>query len=369
MELDYTHEQKALRQSLQTRFADAREAQPLGKWDAAVWIDFVDLNGILRIGLPSRIGGTGGPVETMIVMEELGVALLADAYLETLVVAAQLLAQSPDARFDNLLSRVAAGNALIAVAWGDPGQRHEEDCSLVATSAGAGWRLNGRRSMVIGAAAAEHWIVEARTPDPAGGKGETMLFLLERDSLGISRFDYPTIDGRSASDLKFEAVSVGMDQLIADPGATRPLIDSVINAAIAAHCAEAVGVMRRMLADTVRHCKERRQFGQPLSSFQALQHRMIDMNLHIEMAASATLRATLSLDRPFAERTRATSAAKVTVAGACRFVGQNAIQLHGGLGMRDDTPVTRYFRRATAMESEFGSVDWHLSRFASYDPA
>lgn len=160
-----------------------------------------------------------------------------------------------------------------------------------------------------------------------------------------------------------------MDQLIAEPGATRPLIDSVIDAAIAAHCAEAVGVMRRMLADTVRHCKQRRQFGQPLASFQTLQHRMIDMYLQIVMAASATLRATLSLDGSVADRARATSAAKVTVAGACRFVGQNAIQLHGGLGMRDDTPVTRYFRRSTAMESEFGGVDWHLARFASHDPA
>ena len=295
--------------------------------------------------------------------------MLADAYIDTLVVAGQLLAQSPYARFDDLLARIAAGDALVAVAWSDPGQRREKATSLVATRVGARWRLDGRRPMVIGAEAAKHWIVEAGTPDSADGGGDTMLFLLERDSLGISRFDYPTIDGRSASDLKFEAVLVSTDQLIAEPEATRPLIDSVIDSAIAAHCAEVVGVMRRMLADTVLHCKKRRQFGQPLSSFQALQHRMIDMHLHIAMAASATLRATLSIDRPVAERARATSAAKVTVATACRFVGQNAIQLHGGLGMRDDTPVTHYFRRATAMESEFGGVDWHLARFASFDQA
>ena len=366
MELNYTDAQQSLRQALQ---ANLPEAGSSGGRDRAIWGSLRELGGILGAGLPSQVGGTGGPVEIMIVMEELGAALLADAYLETIVVAGKLLAQSPEARFDNLLALMAAGDALVALAWANHGQGHRADDSLVATIANAGWRLNGRRLMVVGAATAKYWLVEARAPDTGDGTHEALLFLIKSDVAGISQFEYPTIDGRSASDLRFEEVLVGADQLIAQPEATKALVQSATDAAIAAHCAEAVGVMRKMLADTLLHCKERRQFGQPLSAFQALQHRMTDMHLHIELAAAATLRATLSLDLPPPERARATSAAKVTVSSACRFVGQNAVQLFGGLGMNETTPVNRYFRRATAMESEFGGVDWHLARFASYEQA
>lgn len=363
MDLAFTQDQQALRQLLQMCLPGEDDARRTGQWNAAAWASFADAGEILRVGLPTRIGGAGGPVEIMIVMEALGSMLLADAYLETIVMGGGLLSHSPDARFDDLLLQVAAGNALIAIALYDPNQGDQENSRPTATRCSAGWRLDGRSPLVVGASLAGHWIVEATTANSGDGSDAPMLFLIERDAPGVKRTDYPTIDGRCASDLQFHAVSVSEEQLVVAPEGSRSLLDSIFDAAVAAHCAEAVGVMRRMFADTVSHCKQRRQFGRPLSSFQALQHRMVDMNLQISMAASATLRAALSLERSPAERARATSAAKATVATACRFVGQNAIQLHGGLGMRDDTPVTRFFRRATAMESELGGVDWHVERF------
>lgn len=364
MDLEFSPGQHALRRSVKALLASfdnlSRNGCSSTRWEALA------RGGFLRAGLPIRVGGSADPIDTMIMAEELGWALAAAAYPDTVVVAGSLLANAPNAQFDHLVKRIVSGAALVAVAWDEPGERCGADTCLIATPTATGWRLDGRKPLVAGAAAAEHWIVEAHI-ETVGR--ERALFVIGWDKAGIERIDYPTIDGRQSSDVRLSGVEVDAQQLIAGPESTRCVVDYAIDAMIAAHCAEAVGVMRRMLADTIAHCKQRQQFGQPLSSFQVLQHRMVDMELQIAMAASATLRASLSLDLPPEERARAMSAAKVTVATAGRFIGENAIQLHGGLGMRDETPVTHYFRRTIAMESELGGIDWHLDRFARHSAA
>lgn len=362
MDLEYRPQHHLLRRSVRDLLA-AFDTVPLGgQRDARIWAALAQ-EGVLRLGLPVQLGGSGDPVDMMIVSEELGWALASGAYVVTLAVAGRLLTTAPEERFKPLINAVMDGSAQVALACDDPSERYDVATRLIATATATGWRLDGRKPLFAGAAVADHWVVEAQI---AHRDGERALFLIGKDTAGIERIDYPTIDERQSSDVRLSGVEVDEQQLIAGPGTARCAIDLTTDAMIAGHCAEAVGVMRRMLADTISHCQQRQQFGQPLSSFQVLQHRMVDMELHIAMAASASLRSSLSLELPPAERARATSAAKVTIATACRFVGENAIQLHGGLGMRDDTPVTHYFRRSIAMESEFGGIDWHLDRFARH---
>jgi len=163
----------------------------------------------------------------------------------------------------------------------------------------------------------------------------------------------------------FENVSVGADALIGSEGAALPMVEQVVDEAVAAICAESCGVLRRLHEGTLEYTKQRKQFGAPIASFQVLQHRMVDMFIQVEQAVSMTYMAHIKLDEPAAERAKAVSAAKVQIGRACRFVGQNAIQLHGGMGMTDEMAIGHYFKRATMIEGQFGSVDHHLRRYES----
>ena len=188
------------------------------------------------------------------------------------------------------------------------------------------------------------------------------VFLVEKGAAGVATKDYRTVDGGRASDIVFENVRVPAEALIGPCDAGLPLVETVVDEALAALCAEACGVLRRMHEDTLDHTKQRKQFGAPIGSFQVLQHRMADMFIHLEQAISMTYMATLKLGRD-AERAKASAAAKVQIGKACRFIGQNAIQLHGGMGMTDELAVGHYFKRATLIESAFGSTDHHLARY------
>jgi alkylation response protein AidB-like acyl-CoA dehydrogenase len=189
------------------------------------------------------------------------------------------------------------------------------------------------------------------------------VFLVDRHAAGVVTRDYPTVDGRRASEVFFENVSVPADALIGEEGAALPLVEQVVDEAIAATCAEACGVLRRLHEGTLDYTKQRKQFGQPIAAFQVLQHRMVDMFIQLEQAISMTYMAHIKLGEAPAERAKAQSAAKVQIGRACRFVGQNAIQLHGGMGMTDEMAIGHYFKRATIIEGEFGSVDHHLRRY------
>lgn len=307
---------------------------------------------------------------TQLVMQELGAALVSLPYLETMVIAAGLLRGAGGADAERVLRRIATGEAIHAWAWAEPQSRHRlAQVEMRARRCEDGWVLDGDKIAVSCAPWAQGFIVLARS---AGERGQTQglsLFQVDRDQPGLSRIDYPTVDDRCASDLHFDGVKLPARALLGSEGEAFALVDRVGDEAIAAQCAEAIGLMQRLLDDTVAFTRQRRQFGQPIAGFQVLQHRMVDMFLQLEMAQAATVLATLNLGSAPAERAQAASAAKVTVGEACRYVGQNAIQLHGGLGMTEETPATLGFRRLSVIEHEFGSVDHHLARFGALSAA
>jgi alkylation response protein AidB-like acyl-CoA dehydrogenase len=217
--------------------------------------------------------------------------------------------------------------------------------------------------VVIGAPYATHLIVTARTGGAQRDAGGVGVFLVDKSLPGIVTRDYPTVDGNRASEVYFENVSVPADALIAEDGLA--LVDKVIDEATAAVGAEAVGVLRKLHEGTLDYAKQRKQFGTAIANFQVLQHRMVDMFIEVEQSVSMTYMATIKLEEDAAERAKAVSAMKVRIGRACKFVGQNAIQIHGGMGMTDELAIGHYFKRASLIEGLFGSVDHHLKRYES----
>lgn len=373
MDFNFTEEQELLRNTLRSFLQDrypfeqrrAASGAPSG-WRPQIWKSLAEDLGVLGMSLPERAGGLGGdPTGTLVVMEELGRALVIEPYLETVVLCGGLLARAGGARADEVLARIGRGEAIVAWAWAEPNSRYDfASLSTTARRQGGGWRLDGVKSVVSAAPWASYMLVTARTSGATTERAGISLFLVDKATRGLSTSDYPTIDGRRAADVVLEDVVVPADALLGEAGQALASLEQAGDEGIAALSAEALGVLATLLRDTVEYTKQRRQFGQPLSSFQVLQHRMVDMYMELEMARSATYLATLKLHATPLERALAASAAKVTVSKACRFVGQNAIQLHGGMGMTDELAVSHYFKRATSIEAEFGTVDFHLARHA-----
>lgn len=331
---------------------------------SAIWREMGEALGVLALALPEDLGGLGGDAsDVMVVMEAFGEALLTEPYLETVVMAAGLLRRCDQPRARALAQAIGEGGLIAALALTEPAGRADwRFCSTRADRVGEGWRLSGDKGLVFPGAAANLLIVSARTRGVDGQSEGLSLFVVEREAPGLALRDVATLDGRWAAEVVLDGVALPADALIGVAHGAGPLIDLVLDEAAAALCAEGVGVLRRMLDDTVAFAKSRRQFGQPIGRFQALQHRMADMFIQFELARSAAVLATLSLDRPERERALAVSAAKVAVNDACRFIGQSAVQLHGGLGMSLETGVTRYFKRATVIETQLGTRDHHLDR-------
>ncbi|MDB5445015.1 MAG: acyl-CoA dehydrogenase domain protein [Phenylobacterium sp.] len=370
MNFDFTEEQVLLKDTLTRFLRDRYDLEARTKavcsgegWRPDVWTAFADELGILGITTPEAAGGLdGGAVEAMIVMEAIGEWLVIEPFLETVVIGAGILKRIEAAEARPLLEKIVAGAARVAFAWAEPGARYSPgEVATVARLDDGRWRLSGDKSVVVGARHATHLIVTARTSGERRDRRGVALFLVEKDAAGLSAHDYRTIDDRSAADLKFEDTS---GVLLGEAGAALPLIDLVLDEAAAAVCAEAVGAMRQLLATTIAYANQRHQFGAPIGTFQALQHRIADMYLAVEQATSAVYLATLKLDLPAAERSRAVSAAKVTIGKTARFVGQQAVQLHGAMGMTEELTVGHYFKRLSVIEGEFGSADHHLARYA-----
>jgi alkylation response protein AidB-like acyl-CoA dehydrogenase len=365
MDFNFTDDQRQLRDALRgylarnngfsVRTANARNAAGCSE---SLWRGLAEDLGILGLLVPEAAGGIDGDAtDMMVVMEELGANLLVEPFLETAVVGASALGPGHEAE----LAAIARGDLRLAFAWAEAETRFAPlPRDTIALRTAVGWRIDGHKIVVTGAPMATHLLVTARIGD------EPALFLVDADAVGVAQQEFPTIDGRRAADVTLDAVAVP-DRALVARGAEA--IERLCDIATAMLGAEALGVMRVMLDDTIAFTKERRQFGQAIASFQVIQHRMVDMYMQLELATSAVYRAILSLDAAPAERARAVSAMKVMVAAACRFVGQNAIQLHGGMGMTDEVAVTHYFRRATVIESEFGSADWHRRRFAALSRA
>jgi alkylation response protein AidB-like acyl-CoA dehydrogenase len=372
MDFSYNETQQMLRDTLARFLADTYDFETRRKMiasdagrDPGIWRAFATELGILGAPFSEEQGGLGGnAVENMIVMEQLGEAIAIEPYLQTVVIGGGALKAAGGAQADALIPQIIGGDAVIAFAYAEPQGRYElHNLRTSARKDGAGWVLNGHKAVVYAAPWATHLLVTART---GGGQRETegvSLFLIEANRPGIVRRDYPTVDGFRASEIYFENASVPGDALLGDEGGALPLIERIVDEATAAVCAEGVGVARRLHAGTQDYARQRKQFGRPISDFQVLQHRMVDMFMEVEQAASMTLMATLKLDLPDAERMAAVSQAKAKVGKGLRFTGQSAIQIHGGIGITDELAIGHYFKRATMIEGQFGSVDHHLARF------
>jgi len=373
MDFSYTEEQALLRDSVARFLADHYDFEAFKRvsrnepgWRPEIWKQFAEL-GLLGASLPEDFGGLGGgPVETLIVMEEFGKALVVEPYVPTVVIGGGLMRHAgTEQQKLEWLPKIASGDSIIAFAFAEPQGRYNlADLTTTAKKQNDAYLLNGQKAVVLGGPWADTLIVTART---AGSRREAKgvsIFLVDEKSSGISTRDYPTVDGLHASEITFENVEVPARNMIGAADAGLPLVEQVIDEAIAAHCAESLGCMKVVLDATVEYSKTRKQFGVPIGKFQVLQHRMVDMFMQYEQSVSITLMATLTLNGGETERKKAASAAKVQTGKAARFVGQQAVQIHGGMGMTDELNVGHYFKRLTMLDALYGNVDYHLRRYA-----
>tara|TARA_R110000787_G_scaffold3702_5_gene14339 strand:- start:24154 stop:25308 length:1155 start_codon:yes stop_codon:yes gene_type:complete len=371
MDFNFTEEQTMIRDSLSRLIReqydfDTRRKVVASKdgWRPEMWAQFAEL-GLLMAPFSEEDGGLGGgPIDAMVVMEEFGKGLVVEPYLPSVVCGGGFLKRGSDAQKAEHLAGIMSGEQIFAFAYAEPRGRYNlADLETTAKKDGAGYAITGHKAVVIGAPWATHFVVTART---SGGrrdaKGVT-VFVVAKDSKGVSTRDYPTVDGRRASEVYFENVSVSADAVIGEVDNGLPLVERVTDEAIAALCAEACGAMKVAHEMTVEYSRNRKQFGTAIGKFQVLQHRMVDMFMEHEQSVSMTYMATLKLDEDDITRKKAASAAKVRIGQGGRFVGQQAIQIHGGMGMTDEMAVGHYFKRLTMIDAEFGNVDHHLKRY------
>ncbi|MCE9650454.1 MAG: acyl-CoA dehydrogenase family protein [Parvibaculum sp.] len=373
MDFSFTEEQTLLRNSVQSLLADKYDFDTRRKivksadgWSPAMWKQFAEL-GLLAAPFSEEMGGLGGgSIETMILMEEFGRHLVVEPFVETVVIAGGFLREGASkAQADAHIPGIVDGSTVWAFAYAEPQGRYNlADLVTTAKKDGAGYTLNGYKAVVLGAPWAQKLIVTARTSGGQRDRDGVSVFIVDKNAPGVSTRDYPTVDGRRASEITFENVKVGADALIGAEGKGLPLVEKVTDQAIAALSAEAVGCMGELNKATVEYCKTRKQFGVPIGKFQVLQHRMVDMFMAYEQSVSMTYMVNLKLEESDAERVKAAAGAKVQIGKAGRFVGQQSVQLHGGMGMTDELNVGHYFKRLTMIDTQFGNVDHQLKRYS-----
>ncbi len=376
MDFSFSDEQNLLRNSVAKYLSDAYSFENWRQFtqsdagrDPKHWAQFAEL-GLLAATMSEEQGGLGGgPIETMVIMEEFGKALVVEPFVPTVVIAGGLLTRHGSKVLqDEFLPRIASGDCIIALALAETQSRYSlSDIGLTATRQGADYILNGAKCAVLAAPWADHLLVIARTSGDRRDTSGISLFLVDRNSTGISRHDYPTVDGQRASDINFENVAISASRLIGDPDQALPMLERALDEAIAAHAAQIVGAMKILVDATAAYAKTRQQFGVPIGKFQALQHRMVDMFVYYEQAMSMVLMLTLKLGEDAQARKRAASALKVYLAKAARFVGQEAIQIHGGIGMTEELNVGHYFEQLTMLSLLYGDSDHHMRRYIQLD--
>lgn len=369
MDFNFTEEQTMIRDSLARLIReqydfDTRRRVVASKegWRPEMWAQFAEL-GLLAAPFAEEDGGLGGgPVDSMVVMEEFGKGLVVEPFLQTVVLAGGFLKRASASQKAEHLAPLIAGERVFAFAWAEPKGRYNlADLSTTAKRSGNDFVLNGHKAVVSAAPWASHFIVTARTGGAQRDRSGVGVFIVPRDAKGVSQRDYPTVDGRRASEVYLENVTLSSEALIGED--CLGLVECVTDEAIAALCAEACGAMKVANTQTVEYAKTRKQFGTPIGKFQVLQHRMADMFIEAEQSVSMTYMATLKLAEDEVTRKKAASAAKVRIGQAGRFVGQQSIQIHGGMGMTDELAIGHYFKRLTMIDSEFGNVDHHLARY------
>jgi pimeloyl-CoA dehydrogenase small subunit len=377
MNFELSDEQQLLAETIKRFVAthyhfDARAkilASPRG-WSEDVWAAIAEM-GLLGLPFAEAHGGFGGTtVDVMLVMEAIGEGLLVEPYLPTVGLGGRFVARAgtPDQQA-RILPALIQGKHTLAFAHLEAGARYDlRQVALRARRAGEAWTLDGEKRMVLHGGQADTLVVSARTAGAAGDADGLTLFLVPRTAAGVSAREHRTIDGLRAADLRFTSVSVGDDARLGGEGAGHALIEEVVDDATALLCAEAVGAIRYANEATLEYLKTRRQFGVPIGSFQALQHRMVDMMISYEQARSMSYLACVKVDTAEpAERRRVVSAAKIKIADACRHVSQEAVQLHGGMGMTEELKISHTFRRLTMLAQTFGDAEHHLERFAACD--
>lgn len=369
MDFTYSDEQQSLQDSVK-RFCEREhpfeKRQALLKtedgFDRAHWARFAEL-GWLGAGLAEEVGGFGGgPIENMIILEQLARGLSVAPFLSSAVVSAQAISRlASSSQREALLTPLIGGAIIAALAHGETAQhRFAPRLETKASKVKGGFRLNGRKAFVLGGQSADEFLVSATT-----GGGGVSLFAVAANAPGLQRVNYHAVDGRRVSDIVLKDVEVGVEALLGAEGQAQDAIDFALDYGVMGLCAEAVGAMDAALWLTRDYLKTRKQFGVTLNTFQALQHRMADMLVETELARSMLYRgiAALSLEDPRA-RQRGVSAAKAQIGEAGFFVGSQAVQLHGGIGVSEEYIVGHYFKRLALVRGLYGSSDQHLTRFA-----
>jgi alkylation response protein AidB-like acyl-CoA dehydrogenase len=331
-----------------------------------IWREFADL-GWLGLSVPEEFGGLGtGAVETGLVMEALGRALVVEPYLATAVISAGLIAElGAQQQKSELLAPIVEGRSLLAFAQAEPQARYVlEDVATRATRAGGGWRISGRKDVVLSAPWADTLLIAARISGNQRDRSGIGVFVVPAKAAGVKATAYQTLDGARASNIVFNDVTVAADALLGGNEDALSGIEKVTDNAIAAMASEATGCMQVLLEATIAYTRQRIQFGKPLADNQVLRHRMAAMAVRLEEARASALNAILAVDADPATRARAASSAKVKVGRAGRFVAEQAVQLHGGMGVTEELNVGAYFKRLMAIDVIFGSPEFHLQRHA-----
>ncbi len=361
MDFDFSDDQEQLRDAVRKwvdkgyDFERRRGIEAAGGFSRQAWDELSEL-GLGGLYIAEDDGGLGmGPVAGMVVMEELGRGIVLEPFAQTLIAGGVLSGYAGADLKGAWLPRIAGGEALVVLAHQERKARYRLDvCEAQAAKAGDGWTVSGAKGVVPAGDQADAYLV------PATVDGKIALFLVERSADGVAARGYGTQDGGRAAEVVFDkapAVLVTLDGLTA--------LEHAVDIGIAAVCAEAVGVMDKTLAVTVEYMNTRKQFGVTIASFQALRHRVADMKMQLELARSMSYYASLKLNAPTAERRQAMARAKYQLGVSMRFVGQNAVQLHGGIGVTDEYIVSHYFKRLTQMEMTFGDTLHHLGEVSA----
>ena len=373
MDLTLSDEQRLLRESAErfvgeTYTAEHRRrmaSEPYG-FSGDLWKQFAEL-GWLALPIAEEHGGLGGgAVEVGILMEAFGRGLVSEPYLSTVVIGAGLIsACGSEAQKQALLPRIADGSLYLAFAHSERAARFDlAEVSTTARRMPDGWRIDGRKTAVLDGNAAGQIIVSAQIADD-NGVGELCLFLVPADTAGLSKRDFPRLGGGRACNLELRGVHVGSDALLGDGRNALPVIEGVVDRAMAALGAEAVGIMQTLLEQTLEYTKIRKQFGRPLSANQVIRHRLADMAMQCDEARSMALRAALTVDAEPVARGRAASGAKAKIGKCARFVAEQSVQLHGAMGVTEELDIGSYFKRLLAFDTLFGGSAHHYRRHAA----
>jgi len=377
MDFDLSEEQTMLKDSVERLLKDQYGFEARGKYRAGdtgfsekMWNQYAEL-GLLALPFAEEDGGIGGgATETMIVMEAFGKALILEPFFASVILAGGVLRHAGSSeQKSTLIPGIADGSLRMAFACAEPQGRYDLfDVETSAKKDGDGWVIDGKKALVLHGDSAGKIIVSARTSGGSRDEDGISLFLVDADAEGLSRHGYPTQDGLRAAEITLQSVKVGADALIGSEGGAWPVISRVADEAVAALCAEAVGCFEKMHELTLEYLKTRSQFGTTIGSFQALQHRAVDMFVELEQSRSMTMYASmLATGDDAVERARAVSAAKVQIGESAKIIGREAVQLHGGVGMTMEYAIGHYFKRTTMLDILFGDANHHLKRLARMD--